>query len=105
MRVLVDIGPFDRKSFQEFATTPSTGDFVTFCGGFSDEPLAASDYELAAKLSNQCRAAGIVGSPVDFLLCAVATGRNRSIFTSDGVFKTFVGVFPITLHGPRGVNR
>ena len=29
---------------------------------FSDEPLAASDYELAAKLSNQCRAAAAMES-------------------------------------------
>jgi hypothetical protein len=65
---------------------PSTGDFVT-----------VSDYERGE--------AERAGSAMDFLLCAVATGRNCPTFTSDGDFKTFGGVFPIRLHGPRPVNR
>jgi predicted nucleic acid-binding protein len=68
---------------------------------FSDEPLTVWDYELAAKLSNQCRTAGVAGSAVDFLLCAVATDRKWPIFTCDEDFKSYRKIFPIGLHTSR----
>jgi predicted nucleic acid-binding protein len=69
---------------------------------FRDEPVTTPDYELAAKLSNQCRAAGIAGSPVDFLLCAIATARNWPIFTCDGDFKVYGRILPIKFFACRG---
>ena len=39
---------------------------------FADEPLLTADFEEAARDYNLCRAAGIAGSPIDVLLCAVA---------------------------------
>jgi len=99
------IGPIRQEILSGIRNEVQYGRLRDILRWFSDEPLAASDYELAAKLSNQCRVSGIVGSPSDFLLCAVATGRDCPIFTSDGDFKTFGGVFPIRLHGPRGVSR
>ena len=68
---------------------------------FPDEPLTIPDYELAAGLGNQCRAAGIAGSAVDFLICAVATERNWPIFTCDEDFKAYGRAFPIGLFTPR----
>jgi predicted nucleic acid-binding protein len=68
---------------------------------FPDQPLRVPDYELAARLSNQCRAAGIAGSAVNFLICAVATDRNWPIFTSDEDFKEYGRAFPIGLFTPR----
>ena len=69
---------------------------------FPDEPLPVGDYELAAKLSNRCRSAGIAGSPVDFLICAVALSRKWAIFTVDGDFEAYSRLLGITLHAPRG---
>jgi predicted nucleic acid-binding protein len=68
---------------------------------FTDEPLTSLDYELAAGLCNQCRTAGLAGSAIDLLLCALATGRKWPIFTTDGDFKRYGRVFPIGLHAPR----
>jgi predicted nucleic acid-binding protein len=68
---------------------------------FPDEPLTVQDYELAARLSNQCRAAGIAGSAVDFQICAVATERNWPIFTCDEDFKVYGRTFPLGLFTPR----
>jgi predicted nucleic acid-binding protein len=68
---------------------------------FPDEPLTVPDYELAARLSNQCRASGITGSAVDLLICAVATERNWPIFTCDEDFKLYGRAFPIGLLTPR----
>jgi predicted nucleic acid-binding protein len=38
---------------------------------YDDEPLTSEDYESAAEIGNTCRAAGISGSAVNFLICAV----------------------------------
>lgn len=65
---------------------------------FPDELLVADDFELAAEASNQCRAAGIAGSAVDLLLCAVAMRRSVSIFTVDRDFDRYAEVLPIQLH-------
>ncbi|MDQ6705885.1 MAG: PIN domain nuclease [Acidobacteriota bacterium] len=68
---------------------------------FADEPPTTADYELAARMSNDCRAAGIAGSAIDFLLCAVASARHWSLFTNDSDFQAFSSVFPVPLHKPR----
>jgi predicted nucleic acid-binding protein len=65
---------------------------------FRDEPLDTSDFEAAAKASNECRSKGIVVSIVDSLLCAVALSRQWSIFTADPDFKNYAKVLPIELH-------
>jgi len=65
---------------------------------FPDLELVTSDYEEAAMYFNQCRARGIQGSSVDFLICATATRRRMSIFTTDGDFQIFARVLPIKLH-------
>ena len=68
---------------------------------FSDEPLGVSDYELAAKLCNRCRSAGVAGSSADFLICAVALGRKWEILTFDRDFDAYRRILGIALHRPR----
>jgi len=68
---------------------------------FPDEPLTVQDYELAARFGNQCRAAGIAGSAVGFLICAVAAARNWPIFTTGKDFQQYAKPLPISLHAPR----
>ena len=64
---------------------------------FQDEPVAVEDWEAAAESNNLCRAAGISGSAVDFLLCAVAIRRNWEIFTTDNDFQHYARVLPVRL--------
>lgn len=67
-----------------------------------DEPsLAADDYEEAARASNACRAKGVSGSSVDFLICAVALQRNWPIFTLDKDFARYARHLPFRLYRPR----
>ena len=66
---------------------------------FDDEPLTADDYEEAARCSNTCRAAGVSGSSVDFLLCAAAIRRGAVIFTTDKDFSHYARVLPLKLFG------
>lgn len=68
---------------------------------FEDVPLATRDYEEAAHASNQCRAAGVAGSSIDFLICAVALARQWPIFTSDRDFVEYGRHLPLHLYPPR----
>jgi predicted nucleic acid-binding protein len=67
---------------------------------FEDEPIPSADFEFAARLSNQCRAAGIAGSTVDFLICAVALRRNWAVFTADRDFQEYAKLLRLKLHSP-----
>jgi predicted nucleic acid-binding protein len=68
---------------------------------FPDLELEAADHEQAAEFFNRCRARGVQGSNTDFLICAVATRRKLGILTTDGDFRSFAKLLPITLHAPR----
>ncbi len=68
---------------------------------FDDEPLTVEDFEQAASASNQCRAAGITGSPFDFLICAAAMRHHWSIFTVDQDFAAYSRNLPLLLYTPR----
>ena len=65
---------------------------------YDDEPLTSEDYESAAEIGNTCRAAGISGSAIDFLICAVTQRRGLSIFTTDRDFARYAAVVSLTLH-------
>jgi len=65
---------------------------------FEEETLFAEDYEEAARCFNCCRSAGIAGSNVDFLLCAVALRRHLEIFTTDADFLRFAKHLPFRLY-------
>jgi predicted nucleic acid-binding protein len=65
---------------------------------FSDIEITSADYEEAASFFNLCRAKGIQGSNTDFLICAVATRNEFSIFTTDEDFAHFSRVVPISLY-------
>jgi predicted nucleic acid-binding protein len=65
---------------------------------FAEIPLDAADYEEAAHLNNQCRARGIAGSAIDFLICATALPRNWQIFTTDRDFLRYAAVVPLKLY-------
>ena len=64
---------------------------------FPDIELESADYEEAAAFSNQCMSAGIQGSGVDFLICAVAARRGLSILTTDKDFDRYAQQLPIRL--------
>jgi predicted nucleic acid-binding protein len=68
---------------------------------FPDEVVDTSDYEEAAKAGNRCRAKGVVVSIVDILLCAVASKRLWTIFTTDPDFSNYAKVLPLRIHAPR----
>jgi predicted nucleic acid-binding protein len=64
---------------------------------FPDMRLDNEDYEVAASFFNRCRAKGIQGSNTDFLICAAASRRDMSIYTTDKDFQLFAKELPIRL--------
>jgi len=69
---------------------------------FPDLELETDDFELAAEFFNRCRGRGVQGSNTDFLICAAASRRDHSIFTTDRDFTSFAKLLPIKLHSARG---
>jgi predicted nucleic acid-binding protein len=49
-------------------------------------------------MSNICRAGGIAGSAIDFLICAIAQLRHWEVFTADGDFIRYRKVLPLRLY-------
>lgn len=68
---------------------------------FDDVSLETRDFEAAAQACNLCRAAGVAGSNVDFLLCAVAVSRGWPVFTTDRDFHRYAKHLSLKLHTPR----
>jgi predicted nucleic acid-binding protein len=65
---------------------------------FDDLPLQPHDYEEAARLFNYCRSRGIIGTPVDLLICAVADRLDLAIFTTDRDFDLYAKHLSIRLY-------
>ncbi len=65
---------------------------------FEDFSLSIGDYELAAEYFNLCRKKGIQGSHIDFLICAVASRNDMSIYTTDKDFENYSKALKIRLH-------
>ena len=68
---------------------------------FDDIALDHEDYEEAASCFNRCRAAGIQGGSIDFLICAVALRRKLPVFTKDRDFEKYATELPMQLHRAR----
>jgi predicted nucleic acid-binding protein len=91
------IGPIRQEvlsGIREQAQFTSIRDYLR---AFPEPSLDAVDYEEAASMNNRCRARGIAGSAIDFLLCAVAHRRGWLIFTTDRDFQCFSAVLPLRL--------
>jgi predicted nucleic acid-binding protein len=86
---------------QELLTGMQAGDpFDQMCEYlryFDDEVPEIADHEQAARFDNRCRTAGIAGSAVDMLICAIAERRGLPILTTDHDFQRYARVFPLHL--------
>ena len=68
--------------------------------GFVDISITTDDYETAASFCNACRSRGIQGSPIDFLICAIAVRHDLAILTTDADFTHYAKILPIALYPP-----
>jgi predicted nucleic acid-binding protein len=93
----VIIGPIRQEILSGISEKKVFSELKEKMGGFTDFPIQAADYELAAEYSNTCRINGIQGSNTDFLICAVAARNGFEIFTTDDDFNKYEKYLPIKL--------
>ena len=91
------IGPIRQEVLSGVREKRSFDRLQEHLSAFEEQPSSVEEYEAAARCANRCRAAGIAGSSVDFLICAVAMSRKLAILTTDGDFEHFAKVLPITV--------
>ena len=80
---------------------PDPQQFVTVrdhLAAFDDLPLGTQDYVEAARAYNACRAKGVQGSHIDFLICAVAARHATPVFTTDQDFVRYAKHLALRLH-------
>jgi predicted nucleic acid-binding protein len=92
------VGPVRQELLSGLREDASFGKLRDRLRAFDQVPLDVADYEEAARLNNQCRARGIAGSAIDFLICATALRRNWQIFTTDRDFPRYAVVLPLKLY-------
>ena len=56
------------------------------------------DFETAAEMFNTCQSAGIQGSHIDLLICAMSARLDLPIFTLDKDFEHYARHLPIRLY-------
>ena len=95
------VGPVRQELLSGIKSKKQFNLLKSHLGAFEDLELESEDYELAAEYFNTARSKGIQGSNTDFLICAIASRRKMSIFTTDNDFTNFQAVLPIKLHSPR----
>ena len=93
------VGPVRQELFSGIREESSLKRLRDQLRAFEQVPLEVADYEEAASLNNRCRARGIAGSAIDFLICAIALRRNWQIFTTDRDFPRYAAVLPLKLYG------
>ena len=89
------VGPIRQEILSGMREVAHYGNVRDQLRAFPEPLLEAGDYEEAAQMSNQCRRRGISGSPIDFLICAVAKRYHWQIFTTDRDFENYGRVIPV----------
>jgi len=98
---VVMIGPVRQELLSAIKERAQFNKLRDHLRAFPDIEITSNDYEEAASMFNRCRDKGIQGSNTDFLICAVAVQHDLSVCTTDGDFKHYARVLPITLHQAR----
>lgn len=92
------IGPIRQELLSGYSSKRSYDKLRKKLGYFPNEPIIDADYEAAAEYSNFCRSKGVLGSHIDFLLCAVSMRTKFPVFTTDKDFYNYSKHLPLSLY-------
>jgi len=92
------LGPIRQELLSGIASHAQFKKLKTHLLAFPDLLITTEDYELAAEYFNICRAKGIQGSAIDFLICAIASHHQLAIFTTDNDFIAYASKIPVMLY-------
>ena len=93
----VMIGPIRQELLSGISDPAQFGKLRVMLSAFEDPALRSEHFEKAAEFSNACRNAGVQGSSIDFLICAVAAKEGWPIFTTDRDFERYRRHLPIRI--------
>jgi predicted nucleic acid-binding protein len=65
--------------------------------GLPDELATSDDHSVGAKFYNLCRANGVQGNSIDFLICAIAKRLRSPILTLDRDFLSYARYLPVRI--------
>ncbi len=91
------IGPIRQELLSGISDSEQFKKLKSSLSAFEDLALRTEHFEKAAEFSNICRKAGVQGSSIDFLICAVAAKENWPIFTTDRDFDKYRRHLPIRI--------
>jgi len=91
------IGPIRQELLSGISDSEQFRKLRILLSAFEDLPLRTEHYEKAAAFANTCRKAGVQGSLIDFLICAVSGAEGWPIFTTDKDFDTYRKYLPVRL--------
>ena len=91
------IGPIRQELLSGYSNKRSYDRLRKKISYFPNEPSIDVDYEAAAEYSKFCRSKGVLGSHIDFLLCAVSMRTKFPIFTTDKDFQSYSKHLPVSL--------
>jgi predicted nucleic acid-binding protein len=92
------VGPVRQEVLSGLKSRQHFDDLRERLSVFPDEPMAVQDYEVAARMSYDCRAAGVIGSLTDMLICAISARNEMTILTLDKDFERYARVLHVRLH-------
>ncbi|MDD7986624.1 PIN domain-containing protein [Lentisphaera marina] len=94
---LIMIGPIKQEVLSGYSDIKKFNLLKEKLSFFPNELIIDEDYEKAANFHNLCRAKGIQGSHIDYLICSVSYRLNAMIYTTDKDFIHYQKVLPIQL--------
>ena len=94
---LVMIGPIRQEILSGLSDEKKYEELRQKLSVFPDHVISTQEYELAAKLNNECRRHGVQGSHTDYLICSVAQSHGFRILTLDKDFLRYREYVGITL--------
>lgn len=92
---IVIIGPIRQEILSGISVKSRFDELKNNLSIFKDQILTTDDFVLAAEYFNACRANGIQGSHIDFLICAFSVNNNYPILTLDKDFQLYKKHIPI----------
>ena len=98
-RILV-VGPIRQELLSGIKEKAQFEKLKKRLAAFPDVPLETKHFELAAQFYNTCRAKGVQGSHIDYLLCAVCDCEQAAILTKDKDFEGYAKHLGIRLYVP-----
>jgi hypothetical protein len=99
------IGPIRQEVLSGIPDTQQFDVVRDHLAAFDDLPIGTQDYVEAARYYNTCRAKGVQGSHVDFLICAVAARHATPVFSTDQDFVLYAKHLDLRLHVVRQGSR